>query len=481
MIDPQNFISNIRWQDVVDILFISYILFRLYVLFRGTNVFRVLIGIVLLWFFQKIAFYFGLIVTSWAVQGFTAVAAIIIIVIFRNEIRSVLQTKNFRNLLWGASREIIETPVDVIADTAFELTKMGMGALIVIPGKEDISDTVHSGIPWNGLISKEMLMSIFWKDNPVHDGAAVIYGNQIMQVGTILPLSRRKDLPSYYGTRHRAGAGLAEITDALVIIVSEERNNILCAKGNLIRIVRTKSDLVEMVNDHLGISRDQSRVLNREKFKLITAAILSLLFITGIWLGFTRGVDTLITLEAPVEYVTRNQEIKIIDTSVKSVYLDLSGSGTLLKNIVPGQVKVTIDLSEGRIGKNSINISNEDISSLPPGVFLRSSKPSSVDVVLDKFIKKRLPIQVNWAGKLSEGLSITKVNISPQEVTVMGPSMSLDDISTIYTEKIQLNNIKESGKMNVTLNLGSNTFMLENNQNGKITLEYKVVNQEPVL
>ena len=268
MIDPQIFISNIRWQDIVDVLLISYILFRLYVLFRGTNVFRVLIGIVLLWFFQKIAFYFGLIVTSWAVQGFTAVAAIIIIVIFRNEIRSVLQTKNFKNLLWGASREIIETPVDVIADTAIELTRKGMGALIVIPGKEDISDTVHSGIPWNGLISKEMLMSIFWKDNPVHDGAAVIHGNQVAQVGTILPLSRRKDLPSYYGTRHRAGAGLAETTDALVIIISEERNNILCAKGNLIRIVRTKSDLVEKVYEHLGVSRDQSRVLNRENLKL---------------------------------------------------------------------------------------------------------------------------------------------------------------------------------------------------------------------
>lgn len=479
MIDPQIFISNIRWQDIVDVLLISYILFRLYVLFRGTNVFRVLIGIVLLWFFQKIAFYFGLIVTSWAVQGFTAVAAIIIIVIFRNEIRSVLQTKNFKNLLWGASREIIETPVDVIADTAIELTRKGMGALIVIPGKEDISDTVHSGIPWNGLISKEMLMSIFWKDNPVHDGAAVIHGNQVAQVGTILPLSRRKDLPSYYGTRHRAGAGLAETTDALVIIISEERNNILCAKGNLIRIVRTKSDLVEKVYEHLGVSRDQSRVLNRENLKLFTAAIISFLFIMGIWLGFTRGVDTLITLEVPVEYVTRNQEIKIIDTSVKSVYLDLSGSGTLLKNLVPGQVKVTIDLSEGRIGKNSINISNENIS-LPPGVFLRSSKPSSVDVVLDKFIKKRLPVQVDWAGKLREGLAITKVNISPQEVTVIGPSMSLDDISTIYTEKIRLYNIKESGKMNVTLNLGSNTFMLENNQNGKVTLEYTVVNQEPV-
>jgi diadenylate cyclase len=82
--------SFIRWQDIVDIIFISYILFRLYILFKGTNVFTVLIAILILWFFQKIAFSLGLIVTSWAIQGFTAVAAIIIIVIFRNEIRSVL-------------------------------------------------------------------------------------------------------------------------------------------------------------------------------------------------------------------------------------------------------------------------------------------------------------------------------------------------------------------------------------------------------
>ncbi len=85
------FFSNIRWQDIVDITLNSYIVFRLYILFRGTNVFRVLIGIALLWFFQRIAVSLGLIVTSWAIQGITAVAALIIIVVFRNEIRSVLQ------------------------------------------------------------------------------------------------------------------------------------------------------------------------------------------------------------------------------------------------------------------------------------------------------------------------------------------------------------------------------------------------------
>jgi len=89
MSDLFTFLSSIRWQDVVDITLNSYILFRLYVLFRGTNVFRVIMGIALLWFFQRIAVSLGLIVTSWAIQGITAVAAFIIIVVFRNEIRSV--------------------------------------------------------------------------------------------------------------------------------------------------------------------------------------------------------------------------------------------------------------------------------------------------------------------------------------------------------------------------------------------------------
>ena len=88
-----SFFASIRWQDIIDILLNSYILFRLYVLFRETYVFRVLTGLALLWIFQRIAVFFGLILTSWVLQGITAVAALIIIIVFRNEIRSVLQAK----------------------------------------------------------------------------------------------------------------------------------------------------------------------------------------------------------------------------------------------------------------------------------------------------------------------------------------------------------------------------------------------------
>ena len=203
---PENFFNTIRWQDVFDILLMSYLLFRLYVLFKGTNVFRVLMGLAGLWFFQKIAVSMGLIVSSSVVQSFTALAPIIIIVIFRNEIRSVLQAKNFRVIFWGVPRYEIETPVDIIAESMFEMAAKGTGAIIVIPGKEDISDSVHSGIRWDGRISKEMILSVFWHENPVHDGAAIVMGNRIVQVGAVLPLSHRKDLPSYYGMRHRAAA-----------------------------------------------------------------------------------------------------------------------------------------------------------------------------------------------------------------------------------------------------------------------------------
>jgi DNA integrity scanning protein DisA with diadenylate cyclase activity len=94
------FIGSIRWQDLVEITFNSYVLFRLYVLFRNTNTFRILAGIASVWLIQEMAASLGLILTSWALQAITAAAAIIIIVVFRNEIRSVLQARNFKAFFW---------------------------------------------------------------------------------------------------------------------------------------------------------------------------------------------------------------------------------------------------------------------------------------------------------------------------------------------------------------------------------------------
>ena len=104
------FVSSIRWQDFIDIAFNSYILFRLYALFRGTDAFRVLVGIAFLWILQRLAVSLGLILTSWMMEGIIAVAALIVIVVFRNEIRSVFRARNIWAILWGLPPETNENP-----------------------------------------------------------------------------------------------------------------------------------------------------------------------------------------------------------------------------------------------------------------------------------------------------------------------------------------------------------------------------------
>jgi len=326
--------ATMRLQDIVDILLLSYILFRLYVLFRGTYVFRVIAGLVILWFFQRTAVFLGLILTSWALQGITAVATLIIIIVFRNEIRSVLQAKNLKAILWSFPHKTVHTPIKVIIESIQALSRQQIGALMVFPAMEDLQDFVQSGIQWNGLLSKEMITSIFWHDNPVHDGAAIIQGDRIAEVGVVLPLSYRNDLPSHYGTRHRAALGLAEVTDALIIVVSEETGKVVAAKDSNIIDIETDDELVKTLRKHAGLSEEDQDYLRKEKLEIGIAAFVSVILITAVWFSFSRGLDTLMTLEIPVEYTKSDPKIEIVETSVNSVSLQLGGSSTLIKSII---------------------------------------------------------------------------------------------------------------------------------------------------
>jgi uncharacterized protein (TIGR00159 family) len=465
--------QTIRWQDIADITLNSYILFRLYVLFRETYVFRILIGMAILWFFQGIAVSIGLIVTSWVFRGITAVGALIIIVVFRNEIRNVLQARNFKSIFWGLPQKTLAAPIDIIVETAFDLAKKRIGALIVFPGKEDLEEFIQKGVPWQGSISREMILSIFWPANPVHDGAAIIRGNRILEVGCILPLSKRIDLPSNYGTRHRAAIGLSENTDAFVIVVSEERGNVAIAKGARMLSIKGKKQLEQKLLDHLGLAAKGKYDRRKEKLEIGAAALISISFITAIWFSVSRGMDTLTTFEVPIEYMNRESVKEIVETSVNAVNLNLSGSRSLLKSIQPEQVRVKIDLAKSVIGQNTYTITQDNIT-LPPGVLLKKVKPSVVEVTLDVMADKELPIQVDWVGKLSEHLILVSANLDPEKITLIGGKQTLGKITTIYTEKIPLDNIDKSGTIVANLALNPASLRITSNSKNKITINYIV-------
>ena len=465
---------SLSWTDLIDIVFISYVLFRLYVLFRATPVLRVLIGIAILWFFQRMAVWLNLVVTSWAIQGIIAAAALIVIVVFRNELRSVLQAKNLRALLWGYTHQIVQTPTEVVSETMFDLAKMHYGALIVFEQKDDLKEVVHSGIPWDGIISKEMILSIFWPDNPVHDGAVIIRGNRILQVGAILPVSGRKDLPSHYGTRHRAAIGLAERTDALVIVVSEETGKVALVRNEKLRSMRGKNELARLLEESLSqVWKAKGLSKKKQRLELTVAALASFLFVAAVWFGFTRGLDTLVTFDVPIEYMNRPPEMEILEASVNTVRFQLSGSGAILKSTGPDQAQVRIDLRKAIVGQNSFTITNENIK-LPPGVLLKEMEPSVVDVTLDVKVKKELPIQVDWIGKLPVHLTLTKVKIEPEKVEIIGGRSILEKISTLYTEKVRLDTIEKSGEATANLALHPASLKIAQGSRKQIKIVYEV-------
>jgi uncharacterized protein (TIGR00159 family) len=466
------FFSDLRWQDFVDILINSYILFRLYVLFRGTNVIRMIMAIVMLWMLERTAVNMGLIVTSWAMQGIIAAAALIIIIVFRNEIASVLQTRNFKSVFWGFPKRQVRTPVDIIVQSVYELARRKLGALIVLPLKIAIEPLVQSGIPWQGKISREMLLSIFWHGTPVHDGATIVQGDTIVEVSAILPLSKKNNLPSYFGTRHRAAVGLAEQSDALVIVVSEERGQVTAFKNDAIISVNDNLELESLLWEHAGKVTDTGG-LKRQTIELGIAAMICLASITGIWFSFARGLETLVTLKVPLEFQNKQANMEIFGASASSVNLQLSGSGSLIKSIRPDQVKVKINLANAVAGSNQIPISRDTIT-LPPGIQLKQVDPQVLEVNLDLPVRKDLPVQPDWTGKLKQGLILEEVHVLPEKISVVGGSLMLKEIQTIYTGKIPLESITESGRLSIGLFLHPSSLKLDSGSGNRVDIVYKV-------
>lgn len=467
---------DIGWQNGLDIALNTYILFRLYVLFRGTNVLRVLLFMGVLLVFRQVAFSMGLIITSWVMQGVIAVAALVIIVVFRNEISSVLKTRDLKFFLWGIPRQQLKTPVGIIVESVYELARQKIGALIVLPLSRGMESVVQEGITWQGKLSKEMLISIFWQDNPVHDGAVVIQGDRITEVGVILPLSKRTDLPSRFGTRHRAAIGLAEQTDAMVIVVSEERGKITVAQDKRVYDINDARVLEKMLIQHAG-GDSSARDVKKQTRDLAIAAAVCLACVTGLWLSFSRGVETLATHDVPVEFVKSDQKMEVFSSSASTIRLLVSGSRPLIRSLKPDRINVKLSLANTTPGKNSLAVGRSAIS-LPPGISVINIEPSMLEVFVDVPLKKDVAIQAFWVGRLSPDLIMTQAIVEPEKILVVGPSQALKDIETLFTEPLSLDGITESGKITAGIVFSPSTIRPDDQKKSIAQLEYSIQKRE---
>jgi diadenylate cyclase len=224
-----------RWiLDVLDILLVSVIVYRLLLFIKGTKAAQMLIGLGVLLGASLLSRYLELYTLDWLIQSFWAQAVIVLIILFQPEIRRALAQMGETPFLQTFTSAEELRSLEEIVRAAVALANRKIGALIVIERDTSLKDFVEVGTPLDAKVSKELLMAIFHPTSPIHDGAVIIRGNRIVAAGCFLPIALSPEVSKSLGTRHRAGLGLAEETDAVIIIVSEETGMIsLAIKGKL--------------------------------------------------------------------------------------------------------------------------------------------------------------------------------------------------------------------------------------------------------
>jgi len=244
-----------RWiLDILDIALMSLVLYRLLLIVKGTKAAQMLTGLGILLLASLASRYLELFTIDWLVQSFWAQIVIAIIVLFQPEIRRALAHMGEAQFLNFASAEELKS-LEEIVRASISLANRKIGALIVIERDTSLKDFVEIGTSLDARVSKELLLSIFHPSSPIHDGAVIIKGNRIAAAGCFLPITLSSDLNKSLGTRHRAGIGLTEETDAVAIIISEETGLISFALGGKIEERIDMGTLRDMLTDIFTVKK----------------------------------------------------------------------------------------------------------------------------------------------------------------------------------------------------------------------------------
>lgn len=219
---------------IADILVVAYLVYRVLLLIRGTRAVQMLIGLgflIGLFFMSKV---FGLSTLQWLLGNFLSSIILVVIVIFQEEIRRALTKVGIKPFFFGASKTYSEKTIEDLTIVAGSLAEERIGALIVLQNEVGIDEYLEDSISIDSLVNRKLLISIFQKESPLHDGAVVVDRDRVKAAGCFLPLSFDPDIDPNLGTRHRAALGLSDRTDAVVLVVSEETGAISLVRDSKI-------------------------------------------------------------------------------------------------------------------------------------------------------------------------------------------------------------------------------------------------------
>jgi uncharacterized protein (TIGR00159 family) len=238
---------TIRWLDVVDVFLVAVMLYQLYRLVKGTVAIRIFIGILAIYIFWKLVSAMRMELLSEILGQFIGVGVLALIIVFQQEIRRFLllvgsqspfaRSGVFKRILnWSKTTQESSLNINAVVRACFNMSRTKTGALIILTTDNELRFHASTGDKIDATLTAPLLESIFFKNNPLHDGAVIIHNNRIKAARCILPVSDNPDIPPTFGLRHRAAIGLTENSPAIAIIVSEENGKISTARDGKLNI-----------------------------------------------------------------------------------------------------------------------------------------------------------------------------------------------------------------------------------------------------
>ncbi len=384
--DILSLFETVGISGLLDITFMSIIIYSTLVWFRRTRAAFVVIGMFMLGAAYLLARQLDLSLTISVFQGFFAIILIAVVVIFQEEIkhileqlasRSMISSLRARRLLIGSRREI-----DILVNTLRNFSRERVGAILVLAGRDPLGRHLEGGVELSGELSEALLGAIFHPGSPGHDGATIIAGNKISSFSCYLPLSRNLRKLQKTGTRHAAALGLAERTDALCLVVSEERGTISAARNGDITVLSDPNDLPTLLESFYREltpptgRRSWVSVFThnyREKLLAVTVTVI-------LWFFFVH--------EARIDYRSFTVPVQVNGVSGQCVVqkiepseleVTLSGSRRSFYFVTADRIRVELKLYGAKTGTYRRVITRSNISA-PEALYVENVQPAQIVV-----------------------------------------------------------------------------------------------------
>jgi hypothetical protein len=309
---------------------------------------------------------------------------------------------------------------------------------------------INAGTLLDGLPSQALLESLFDPHSPGHDGAVLIDGTRLARFGCHLPLSGNADVYGIHGLRHTSALGLTERSDALCIVVSEERGIVSLAQDGMIQEVNQAA----MLRNRLKVfysekfPPDRSSLVGRWLKKNTREKVIAVALACILWLMFGYQKETIRRdFVAQVEYHNVSRQFVLAEPKVTDVRVVLAGPSQAFQFLPPESLKISLDLSHIREGRHEILLT-KDMMKIPSNLSVVGIYPHEVTVVASRLVPVSVPIEIRTKNKPPKGLSIQQISVVPSSVWVLVPSETAKKRITIQTEEIDLARLTD---MNTTL------------------------------